>query len=120
MTEAEWLSCGDPDAMLVFLQDKGLDRKLRLFSCACCRRVWHLLGKGASRTAVETAERFADGLVGEVELEAARRAALAAADVYPEEAAAAAATPDPAWVSWAAEAASYDAADPVAEPPAQA
>lgn len=70
MTSAEWLACTDPAAMLDFLGNLPSDRKLRLFACACCRRVDHLL---CSRTlaGVEVAEAFADG--------AADVAALAAA-----------------------------------------
>ncbi len=43
-------------------------RKHRLFLCACCRSVAHLLKYPGSRRAVEVAERFADGLAGEEEL----------------------------------------------------
>lgn len=55
MTESEWLASNDPAAMLRFLPEvwalrtedsfpsSATDRKLRLFACACCRQVWHLL-----------------------------------------------------------------------------
>src|SRR5262249_29653761 len=40
MTEKEWLACTDPNPMLAFLRLKTSERKLRLFVCACTRRVW--------------------------------------------------------------------------------
>jgi hypothetical protein len=63
MTEQEWLTATEPQAMLDFLRSSGRasDRKLRLFAAACCRRVWHLLIDLWSQEAVQTAERFADG-----------------------------------------------------------
>jgi hypothetical protein len=75
MTEAEWLACTDPRMMLEFLGGKASDRKLRLFACACCRRIWHLMPEERSRRAVKTGERYADGLAGATELVSAREEA---------------------------------------------
>jgi hypothetical protein len=61
MTEAEWLACPDLWSLLEFLNGKVSERKLRLFACACCRQVWHLLTEERSRAAVEVAEQYADG-----------------------------------------------------------
>jgi hypothetical protein len=75
MNETEWLCSMDPTPMLEFLWGKASDRKLRLFACACCRRVWHLISNERSRTVVEVAERYADGLANPDALVAARNAA---------------------------------------------
>jgi hypothetical protein len=71
MTESEWLSCTAPDDMLKAF-GKGLSaRKMRLFACACCRRIWDRLKDERSRRAVEVAERYADGLVTHADLKRA-------------------------------------------------
>jgi hypothetical protein len=60
----------DPQTMLAFLRGNVSERKLRLFACACCRQVWHLLSDERSRHAVEVAERHADGLASMDDLKA--------------------------------------------------
>ncbi|HEV3255532.1 MAG TPA: hypothetical protein VG013_01505 [Gemmataceae bacterium] len=101
MTEEEWNACTEPGNMLDFLlgresqrrrsllsrlsfrgrtggdegPQRSSDRKLRLFGCACCRRIWELLQNPRSQHAVEVSERYADGLAAAQELEAARAAA---------------------------------------------
>jgi hypothetical protein len=78
MDEATWLNATDPAPMLAFLREnrKASDRKLRAFACGCVRRIWPLLTEAVSRTAVEVAERFADGAAGHDELKKAHRAAV--------------------------------------------
>lgn len=61
MTQVEWTNCTDPTKMLNFLVGKVTEEELRLFACACCRRIWHLLTDPRSRRAVEVAELFACG-----------------------------------------------------------
>jgi hypothetical protein len=67
LTEAEWRACTDPTAMLEFLRGRVSDRKLWLFGCACCRRIWPLLPQ-VSKEAAEAGEAYADGLIPHTEL----------------------------------------------------
>jgi hypothetical protein len=67
MTEADWLACTDPRAMLEFLRRRlklqpgcVSDRKVRLYLVACGRRIWHLLDHEHSRRAIQVAELLAD------------------------------------------------------------
>ncbi len=81
MTEAEWLACAEPRAMLGQVRGRVSDRKLRLFGCACCRRAG-LGRRRKARGAVEAAEGYADGGLGPEDL----WAAFVALDGAPEEA----------------------------------
>jgi hypothetical protein len=75
MTEQEWLDCQKPGTMFRSLPHTGLDRKYRLFACACVRRLWHLFDDERPRRAVETSERYADGEADEKQLSKAYSAA---------------------------------------------
>ena len=73
MTEQQWIECADPLRLLLFLHQKrkASDRKLRLFGCACCRRIWHLLPDQANRDLVAAVEDRPDGTSSDPELWAA-------------------------------------------------
>jgi hypothetical protein len=63
MTEEEWLTSDNPEAMVRCLESLGAlsKRKMRLFGVACCRQVWAaVLRDDRCRRAVEAAELFAD------------------------------------------------------------
>jgi hypothetical protein len=81
LNRGDWPTTGDLNGMLLLLDRLRTPhtrlgrRRLRLFGCACVRRIWHLLERDASRRAVEVAERFADGRATEEQLAAAYQAA---------------------------------------------
>jgi hypothetical protein len=93
VTEAQWLACTDPDPVLQCLPGnakqirrlragpggaksllkrlcKASDRKLRLFACACCRRLWDRMRLKQSRSMVEATEAYVDGLLTDRQREA--------------------------------------------------
>jgi hypothetical protein len=74
MDEQQWLQGDSVWPMLEHLLAVGnpSDRKLRLFLCACCRRIWHLLADKRFRIAVEVAERFSEGHAPRRRLRSAR------------------------------------------------
>ena len=79
MSEADWLISQDPNPMLASLPGKTTGRKLRLFACGCFRVVFgHLVTDKTLFQAIEVAERFADGLASDAELETARQLAASA------------------------------------------
>jgi hypothetical protein len=70
MKEAEWLACEDSGRMIAFLWFKAPERKLRLFACACCRRIYRLLPASHAQFPA-LAERYADGKATAEELDGA-------------------------------------------------
>ncbi len=67
MTEAEWLVCEDPEALVGWAHgyyDGVSDRKLRLFACGCCRLIADLGSDSGWEEFVGVVERFADGAEG--------------------------------------------------------
>src|SRR5690349_11301422 len=69
MTEDQWPTSQNPEAMLNALTDQASPRKLRLYAVGCCRRIWHLLRDDRCKHAVEVAQRFVDGRATTNELE---------------------------------------------------
>jgi hypothetical protein len=67
MNEEQWLSWTDPAVMLAFLRGKASYRKLRLFACACVRRLY-ARDKEELPKEVEISERYAEGMAGKKEL----------------------------------------------------
>jgi hypothetical protein len=70
-----WTASADAGRMLEFVHGKLSDRKLRLFACACCRRLPLVTEVGRNLRAVEAAEHYADGLVPKRDLKKARKVA---------------------------------------------
>jgi hypothetical protein len=78
MSEEEWITCTtcrDTGKMQDYLPGKGSPRQLRLFACACCRRIEALLSDPRSRRALMVAEQHADGRAGDEAISAAREEA---------------------------------------------
>jgi hypothetical protein len=59
--ESDWQTGSRIESMLKLVLHRAGDRKLRLFGCACCRRIWNHLPSDRHRNLVEVSEFFADG-----------------------------------------------------------
>jgi hypothetical protein len=99
VTEAEWLDCQDDYSMLLSVNRDLHARKLRLFACACARRLWRYINDERSRYAVEVAEHYADNLATRQELAAARERAGPAATSKAKIVAFHAASDDACWAA---------------------
>ena len=60
MTESEWTTSSLLWPMLFHLKGTVSARKLRLFSCACCRRIWEELPCEENRQLVLAIENWPD------------------------------------------------------------
>src|SRR5262245_10017652 len=89
MSEGEWDEYFRAWNVLEPLRGLGKlsERKARLFSVACCRRIWPLIRPGAYRDVVEVAERFADGQADWEDVRAAEYLAYRLPGVQPGDAA---------------------------------
>jgi hypothetical protein len=74
MTEAEWLTCEEPELVLEFLAAEATERKLRLLVVACAQD-YRVLTAAVDRL-VATVEDHADGLATDEALHAARIAVV--------------------------------------------
>jgi hypothetical protein len=72
MTEAGWLACADSDPMFEFAWKAARERKSRMFALACCHRLFRLMNDPRAVRAMEVAERAAEGVADEAEIEPAR------------------------------------------------
>jgi hypothetical protein len=83
MTENEWLHTAVPEEMLDYVDTLVIatERQLRLFACACCRHLWHLLTELESRQTITRVEQYADGLATVSELAEAQAEAWHATNV---------------------------------------
>jgi hypothetical protein len=78
-TEAHWLTSLSPrELVYIAAENKVSRRKLYLFGCACCRRLWDVLTDPRSRSAVEFIERVAEGEADETDFPSFAALALTA------------------------------------------
>src|SRR5436189_6393247 len=84
MTEQEWLTSTKPWGLITFAAGVASKRKLRLFTCACCRQVLNPFAPSVAERALASAEAFADGEISAATLtqvaEAVRQAFAGASD----------------------------------------
>jgi hypothetical protein len=69
MTEEEWLADTDLEKKVQHVYKQKQTRKLRLFSCGCCRQLAPWIKNDRLIEAIERAEKFADGELGESTLD---------------------------------------------------
>jgi hypothetical protein len=85
MTEAEWFACTSPASMLDFLSGKVSDRKLRLFTVACCDRVKHLVPDELGQQEFKVPDVFTVGQAEEMDAWLFRKGLQAEASMFAPE-----------------------------------
>ncbi|HEY1687021.1 MAG TPA: hypothetical protein VGG19_19835 [Tepidisphaeraceae bacterium] len=81
MTEKEWLSSSNPQALMWFLRNEHKpieERRWRVFALWCVQRPWTEFTDPRSRLAMESFAGWIDGLVSDAELANAHELAKAA------------------------------------------
>jgi hypothetical protein len=73
MTEAEWLTCDDVNALLDASKWPQHYRKVRLLACACCRAIWTHIDAPKLRAGIELSEQFADDPTKRTQIDATIR-----------------------------------------------
>lgn len=75
MTEAEWMAVTEPRLLVdwLFFDALSSDRKLRLFSVACCEPLRNLVSNPGVLAALDLAEDFADKCIDRAALDVATR-----------------------------------------------
>jgi hypothetical protein len=76
MTEAEWLEATNPFLLLNHIQKTMTERRMRLFSCSCCRTILNMNMDVRISNLLITSERFAEGIATSDDLEIATRASV--------------------------------------------
>ncbi len=76
MSGDDWSVCTDPQLMLMLLRSRraATDRKLRLFACACCRRIWDRFPHPFNQDLVVEVEDHPDGQFKDEDLQTVMRA----------------------------------------------
>src|SRR5262249_7027659 len=74
ISESEWLTSTNAKRLATYIFyafQKSSPRKRTLMFCGCVRRIWDLLTDERCRAGIEVAERHADGLVQDDDVDAA-------------------------------------------------
>ena len=83
MTEADWLTCEEPQSLIEFISQGTSERKCRLLAAALCRHVLPLVGPECAHRAIDIVEAYADRRATAGEMRAACERASDAYCTFP-------------------------------------